>query len=72
MRPEKGSVIEGEWDLMALDQLTPHPIYGWMSWLSCLNPSLETWERCMPLLADANAHAQSNFQSRFARLQRYK
>ncbi len=71
-RPRKGSVIESEWDFMALDQLTPHPIYGWMSWVSCLNPSLETWEKCIPLLADAHERAQQNFQSRLTKLQRHK
>ncbi|MCZ8282243.1 MAG: DUF6194 family protein [Aquidulcibacter sp.] len=71
-RPRKGGVVEGGWDFMALDQLTPHPIYGWMSWVSCLNPSTETWEKCMPLLANAHTRAQHNFQSRLKKLQRSK
>lgn len=67
-RPGKGGVIEGAWNFMALDQLTPHPVYGWMSWVSCLNPSKETWERCIPLLADAHERARHNFQSRLTKL----
>ncbi|WP_343035315.1 DUF6194 family protein [Parasulfitobacter algicola] len=33
----KGGVIEGNWHFTAKNTLTPHPIYGWMSWFSILN-----------------------------------
>jgi hypothetical protein len=68
-RPGKGSVITGTWDFMRLDQLTPHPVYGWMSWISCLNPSAETWQRCTPLLADAHERARHTFQGRLTKRQ---
>jgi hypothetical protein len=38
-RPVKGGVIEGDYDFQSTDILTPHPIYGWMAWVSILNPS---------------------------------
>lgn len=69
-RPGKGGVIEGEWDFTALDQLTPHPVYGWMSWVSVLNPSCENWDRCLPLLLDAHERARMIFQCRLAKMHR--
>ncbi len=38
-RPVKGGIIVGAYDFQAYDILTPHPIYGWMAWVSILNPS---------------------------------
>jgi hypothetical protein len=38
-RPGKGEAIDGPWDFTQLDQITPHPVYGWMGWVSVLNPS---------------------------------
>lgn len=43
-RPAAGDVIEGAYDFKALDKLMPHPIYGWMTWVCVLNPSLKTIE----------------------------
>ncbi len=44
-RPAKGGVIKGDYDFSALDTIMPHPVYGWMSWIFVLNPSLETFDR---------------------------
>ncbi|MEE9428377.1 MAG: DUF6194 family protein [Paracoccaceae bacterium] len=63
-RPGKGQHIEGDWDFTALDRLTPHPIYGWMSWVSVLNPSATTFEKCLPLLDSAHAKAKATFDKR--------
>lgn len=38
-RPVKGGIIEAEYDFTDIDVITPHPIYGWMPWVSILNPS---------------------------------
>ncbi|WP_208347891.1 DUF6194 family protein [Pseudaestuariivita rosea] len=67
-RPGKGGIVDGGWDFTAKDQLTPHPVYGWMSWLSVLNPSNETWDKCTALMADAHTRAQKNFEKRLAKL----
>lgn len=71
-RPGKGGIVDGGWDFTAKDQLTPHPIYGWMSWLSVLNPSNETWEKCRLLLSGAHMRAQGNFEKRLVKLQHSK
>lgn len=69
-RPGKGKAIDGPWEFQTPDQLTPHPVYGWMAWVSVLNPSPATWADCQPLIAAAHAKAAATFASRVARLQR--
>ena len=63
-RAGKGGVIDGAWDFTALDQLTPHPVYGWMGWVSVLNPSAHTFEACRPLLALSYRKAVAAFEKR--------
>lgn len=63
-RPLKGQIVQGDWDFTALNQLTPHPIYGWMSWVSILNPDEATFERYMPLLVNAHQKAKATFEKR--------
>lgn len=63
-RPGKGEHIEGPWDFTVLDQITPHPVYGWMSWIAVVSPSLETWRRCIPLVDSAYAKARTTFEKR--------
>lgn len=52
-RPSQGKVIDGPYDFRALDTLTPHPVYGWMAWVSILNPSIHSWEKIKELLAES-------------------
>ena len=66
-RPGKGGVICGDWDFTVLNQLTPHPVYGWMGWVSVLSPTAETFERCRPLLALAHRQAVNRFERRTAK-----
>ncbi len=65
-RPGKGSVIEGPWQLDALDEVMPHPIYGWMSWMCVLNPSTTSMDICKPLLILAYDKARKNAEKRIA------
>jgi hypothetical protein len=66
-RPGKGGVIEGPWDFTACDQLTPHPVYGWMSWVAILNPTAENFETLKPLIAQAHGKAAATFNKRSAK-----
>ena len=63
-RPAKGRTIEGDWDFTALDTLTPHPVYGWMGWVSVNCLSASTFESCKPLLQDAYGKAVATLQRR--------
>lgn len=63
-RPGKGGVVEGDWDFAAPSLITPHPVYGWMSWVAVINPYGETWEKCCELLHDAHDRAAKRFRER--------
>lgn len=64
-RPGKGGIVEGGWDFTATDRLTPHPVYGWMTWVAILTPSDATWEEtCAELVADAHGRAKAAFEKR--------
>jgi hypothetical protein len=66
-RPAAGGVVGTGHDFTALDQLMPHPVYGWMSWVSVLNPSDATFETVKPLLAEAHDLAVAKFAKRVGR-----
>ena len=63
-RPPAGGVVETGHDFTRLDVLTPHPVYGWMSWVSVLNPSESTFEALKPLLKESHRLAQQKFEKR--------
>ena len=63
-RPQAGGVVDTGHDFTALDQITPHPVYGWMSWVSVLNPSAATFEAVKPLLMEAYGLALSKYRER--------
>lgn len=63
-RPAAGCVVDTGHDFSALDVLTPHPVYGWMAWISVLNPSSDTFEQVKPLLAEAHRMATAKFRKR--------
>ena len=63
-RPRKGGVVDMDFDFTATDKIMPHPVYGWLSWLCCLNPSDKTFEELKPLIAEAHAYAKEKFEKR--------
>jgi len=63
-RPAAGGVVDTGHDFTALDTLSPHPVYGWMAWVSVLNPSPATFESVKPLLAEAHGLAVARFRKR--------
>ena len=67
-RPAKGCHIDGPWDFTALDTLTPHPVYGWMSWISILNPSAASLTSLGPMIDAAYQKAATAFDKRIAKL----
>lgn len=53
------------YDYAALDQVLPHPVYGSMSWICVLNPSLETFTNTVQgYLVEAHAQAAERFARR--------
>ena len=69
-RPPKGGQIAGDWNFEELDVLTPHPIYGWMSWMAILNPTTISFKECQPLLSQAYEKAFNAARSRIKKLEK--
>ena len=63
-RPSKGGIVDTGHDFTACDELMPHPIYGWMSWVQILNPSESSFKEIMPLIAVAHQEAVAKFTKR--------
>lgn len=63
-RPAKGGIIDTGHDFTALNELMPHPIYGWMSWAQILNPSAESFAEHLPLIRDAYDSAVVKFNKK--------
>jgi hypothetical protein len=65
-RPPAGGVVDTGHDFTACNVITPHPVYGWMSWIAVKNPSTETLSELRPLLSEAYAMAVKKFGKRSA------
>jgi len=63
-RPAQGGVVKTGHDFTAFDQITPHPVYGWMSWVAVLNPKRKTLETLRPDLDAAYRLAVGKFEKR--------
>lgn len=63
-RPLKGKVIDGEWQFSKANELMPHPIYGWMGWVSVINPTEELFSAIRPIIDAAYEKATLSFAKR--------
>jgi hypothetical protein len=43
-RPAAAQIIKGNYDFTECNKVMPHPIYGWMTWVCVINPTLATIE----------------------------
>lgn len=67
-RPSAGQIVATGDDFTQLDRVMPHPVYGWMSWISVLNPSESTYESLEPLIVTALASAKRKFAGKLKKL----
>lgn len=64
-RPPKGGVVAlPDHDLTALDQLTPHPVYAWMSWVQILNPTTDSLDSLRDPLTNSLGLARDRWRRR--------
>jgi hypothetical protein len=63
-RPAKGCIINTGHDFTALNELMPHPIYGWMSWVQILNPTESAFSELLPLIYEAHSNAVIKFNKK--------
>ena len=67
-RPAKGGVIaRAGYDPTRIDELMPHPVYGWMSWVQILAPTPPRHRSLRPLLAESLELARAKWRTRTAR-----
>ena len=67
MQPHQTIVVDLPYDFAALNELTPHPVYGWMGRVQALNPSEARFARLQPLLREAYALAVKKFEKKISR-----
>jgi uncharacterized protein DUF6194 len=64
-RPAKGAVVAlPAYDLTRLDELVPHPVYAWMSWVQILSPTAARFASLEPLLAESLELARERWSRR--------
>lgn len=63
-RPAAREIVQMDFDFTALDQIMPHPVYAWMSWVCVLNPSDETFDQFKPLIQESYEFAREKFEKR--------
>jgi hypothetical protein len=63
-RPSKSDIIKGDYNFTKLDELMPHPVYGWMGWVCVLNPSQKSLEFILPLLDNCYQITKKRFKKR--------
>lgn len=63
-RPAAGQIVNTGHAFDQIDTLMPHPVYGWMSWLCVLSPSLNTFEQLTPLIDEAVGLAKMKYEKK--------
>lgn len=63
-RPDKGCVVDMDYDFSSIDTLLPHPVYAWMGWICVLNPSESRFEELKPLIQEAYEYAKEKYAKR--------
>lgn len=63
-RPAAGKIVDMNYDFAAVDEILPHPVYAWMSWICVLNPSEHTFEQIKPYIQEAYEYAGEKFAKR--------
>lgn len=72
-RPAKGQIIQlhsgSAYDPTVLDTLIPHPVYGWMGWVSIINPSADSIREILEagLLDESYQHAVASYDKKTRR-----
>jgi|GEM_PF-149264 len=63
-RPTVGGTAATGHDYRQLDLITPHPKFGWMAWISVLNPGHTTFETLKPLIEESCKLARQKYEKK--------
>jgi len=66
-RPVKGGIVDTGHDFTECNVLTPHPIYGWMSWVQILNPTESKLNELFELISEAHTKAVTKFNKKMTK-----
>lgn len=53
-----------EYDFTLTDKIMSHPIYAWMAWICCLNPTEKTFDDLKPFIQEAYEYAKEKYRKR--------
>jgi hypothetical protein len=65
-RPQRGGVVELDFDPGALNELAPHPVYAWMRWVQILAPTRRQFVALRPLLEESLTLVRARWKRRQA------
>lgn len=63
-RPPAGGIVEMSFNFSRTDEIMPHPVYAWMSWICVLSPTERTLEALKPLIEEAYLYAKEKYGKR--------
>ena len=63
-RPYTWGVIDGPYKFDELDTIIPHPVYGWIGWISVLNPFKLTFEKFLKISDNYYEEAVTRFNKK--------
>lgn len=63
-RPNAGGIVDMNYDFSKTDDILPHPVYAWMSWICILNPSKKAFEELKPFIQESYEQAKEKFKKR--------
>lgn len=49
-RPSSGCTVDMNYNFTKINEILPHPIYAWMSWISIINPTKSKFEELKPFI----------------------
>lgn len=67
-RPKAGEVIDLPYDFTQLNTILPHPVYGWMSWISVLNPDESKFQLLKPFIEEGYSLAIQKYKRKVKKL----
>lgn len=67
-RPKAGQVIDLPYDFTQKNTILPHPVYGWMSWISILNPDESQFKLLKPFIEESYSLAIQKYELKIKKL----
>ena len=63
-RPSAGCTVDMKYDFTRSNEILPHPVYAWMSWISIINPTESKFEELKPFIEQAYLLAVEKFNKK--------